>query len=125
MKSGSVLLTVLLGVAALGASAAGFNGSRPLVCATMTSHACRPGSGCNRSLPTDIRAARLLSIDFEKKAINRPAHATDQYAVDRDPGRIVAEGIATGAGWARHDSGASMIASSRDAFVLFGNCIAL
>jgi hypothetical protein len=128
MKSGSFLLTILLGVTAFDASAASFNGSRPLVCATMVAHACHSGIACNRSLPADLRAARLLSIDFGT-IIARPARSTARLAGSKDPDQIVMDGMATHAAWTRPDSppgsGTSLIANSRDAFALFGNCIVL
>jgi hypothetical protein len=130
MKSGFVLLSILLVVTAFDAAAADFDGSKPLICATMEAHTCDPGIVCNRSLPADIGAPKFLSLDFEKKAITGPARTTPMLMVNKDLNQIVIEGMEMGYGWTLVvDSGDGsmtlMIVNSGDAFVLFGNCIAL
>lgn len=130
MKSGSVLLTILLGVVAIDVSAADFDGSKPLLCATMEAHACDPGIACKRSLPVDIGAPKFLSLDFDKKVITGPARTTPMLTVNKDPNQIIIEGVEMGYGWTLVvDSGDGsmtlMIVNNGDAFVLFGNCTAL
>lgn len=130
MRSGSVLLTILLGLVASDVTAADFDGSKPLLCATMEAHSCDPGLMCNRSLPADIGAPKFLSVDFGKKVIIGPVHTTPMLSVNKDPNQVVIEGMEMGYGWTLVlDSGDGsmtlMIVNSQDAIVLFGNCTAL
>jgi hypothetical protein len=130
MKSGSVLLAILFCLTAFDVSAADFDGSKRLLCATMEAQACDPGAPCRRSLPVDIGAPKFLSLDFDKKVITGPAHTTPMLTVDKDPDQVLIEGTEMGYGWTLIiDSGDGsmtlMIANSDDAFVLFGNCTAL
>ncbi|MGA7813334.1 hypothetical protein [Caballeronia sp.] len=127
MKSGSVLLTILLGVVAFNVSAADFDGSKPLLCATVDAHTCDAGSTCIRSLPEDIGAPNFLSLDFAKKVIVGPARTSPMLTVNQTSNQIVMEGMELGYGWTLVvDSGDGsmtlMIVNSANAFVLFGNC---
>jgi hypothetical protein len=130
MKSRSVLLSILLGLVASDVLAADFDGSKPLLCATMEAHSCDPGLACKRSLPADIGAPKFLSVDFEKKVITGPARTTPMLTINKAPNQVVVEGMEMGYGWTLVvDSGdGSMtltIVNSDDAIVLFGNCTAL
>ncbi|WP_228976744.1 hypothetical protein [Paraburkholderia gardini] len=130
MRFRSVLLTILLGLVASDVPAADFDGSKPLLCATMEAHSCDPGLTCKRSLPADIGAPRFLSVNFEKKVITGPARTTPMLTVNKEPNQVVIEGMEMGYGWTLAlDSGDGsmtlMIVNSEDAIVLFGNCTAL
>lgn len=127
MKSGSALLTIFLGVVAFNVSAADFDGSKPLLCATIEAHTCDLGVACSRSLPEDIGAPKFLSLDFAKKVIVGPVRTTPMLNVNQDPKQIVIEGMELGYGWTLVlDSGDGsmtlMIVNSANAYVLFGNC---
>ncbi|MFM0716986.1 hypothetical protein PQQ53_10240 [Paraburkholderia strydomiana] len=130
MKSGSVLLTILLSVVALDTWAAGFDGSKPLLCATIDAHACDPGIACTRSLPDDIGAPRFLSLDFDKKVITGPARTTPMHVASKDANQIIMDGTEMGFGWtlvvdSTDGSMTLTIVNSQDAMVLFGNCTVL
>jgi hypothetical protein len=130
MKSGSVLLTILLSLVALDTLAADFDGSKPLLCATIDAHACDPGLTCIRSLPDDIGAPRFLSLDFEKKAITGPVRTTPMHVVSKDANQIIMNGTEMGYGWtlvvdSADGSMTLSIVNSEDALMLFGNCTAL
>src|ERR1700761_46626 len=127
MRSGSVLLTILFCLVAVDVSAADFDGSKRLICATAEAQACDPGVACTRSLPADIGAPKFLFLDFDKKVITGPARTTPMLTVNKDPGQVLIEGMEMGYGWTLViDSGDGsmtlMIVNSGDAFVLFGNC---
>jgi hypothetical protein len=106
-----------------------FDGSRPLLCATMEAHACDPGSICQRSLPAAIGAPRFLSIDFAKKMITGPTRATPILFVNKGQNQILMQGTELGYAWTvvlDTDDGEMTLtfANREDAFVLFGDCIA-
>ncbi|WNC94134.1 hypothetical protein RI103_25560 [Paraburkholderia sp. FT54] len=134
MKLGSILLTslitILLSVIALDTSAADFDGSKPLLCATVDAHSCDPGLTCSRSLPGDIGAPLFLSLDFAKKTIVGPARTTPMRIASKDANQVIMDGTEMGYGWtlvldSADGSMTLTIVNRDDALVLFGNCTAL
>jgi hypothetical protein len=130
MKSGFALLTIVLSVIALDTSAADFDGSKALLCATIDAHACDPGLICSRSLPADIGAPRFLSLDFAKKAIIGPARTTPMHIASKDANQVIMDGTEMGYGWtlvldSEDGSMTLTIVNRDDALVLFGNCTVL
>jgi hypothetical protein len=130
MKSGSALLTIVLSIVALDTSAADFDGSKPLICATIDAHSCDPGLTCSRSLPADIGAPRFLSLDFNKNAITGPARTTPMHIASKDANQVILDGVEMGFGWTLvldsvDGSMTLTIVNSEEALVLFGNCTVL
>ncbi|QQC66957.1 hypothetical protein [Paraburkholderia ginsengisoli] len=130
MKSGSVLLTILLSIVALDTSAADFDGSKPLLCATIDAHACDPGLTCTRSLPADVGAPRFLSLDFNKQVITGPTRTTPMHIASKDANEIIMNGVEMGYGWtlildSTDGSMTLTIGNYSEALVLFGNCTVL
>jgi hypothetical protein len=50
-------------------AAADFDGSKPLLCASMELQECIPGVGCERVTTDSINAAEFFRIDVKKKTI--------------------------------------------------------
>ncbi|UXU89941.1 hypothetical protein [Burkholderia sp. S-53] len=127
-----------LGVAALaaisllvcaGASAGDFDGSKPLLCATVEAHACDPGLACARALPADVGAPRFLSIDFNKKTIAGPARSAPIQFMERDQNQIAMQGTELGFAWTlvldtRDGTMTATLVNREDAVVVFGDCTA-
>ncbi len=106
-----------------------FDGSKPLVCATVEAHACDPGVTCERSLPDDLGAPRFLSIDFARKTIAGPERTTPILFVNKGQNQILMQGTELGYAWTvvldTEDGEMTLTFVNRDeAAVLFGDCMA-
>jgi hypothetical protein len=107
--------------------AADFDGSRPLICATVDAHDCDPGEVCLRALPAELGAPQFLRIDFEKKAVSGPQRSTPIRFMENGPAQILLQGTELGFAWTivldKQDGSATvMFVNREDALVLFGAC---
>lgn len=134
MKYGSTLraslLVMVLGGIAIDTSAADFDGSKSILCATIDAHSCDPGAICQRSLPDDVGAPGFLTLDFAKKVVVGPVRTTPMRIASKDANQIILDGTEMGFGWtlaldSTDGSMTLMIVNSTNALVLFGNCTAL
>ncbi|KAG8152919.1 hypothetical protein [Burkholderia catarinensis] len=112
-----------------GASAGDFDGSRPLLCATIDAHACDPGLLCARALPAELGAPRFVSIDFAKKTIAGPARSSPIQFMEKNPTQIAMQGTELGYAWTlvldtRDGTMTATLVNRDDAVVVFGNCMA-
>ena len=111
------------------ASAADFDGSKKLICATTTAMDCVAGQECIKGRPGDIGAPKFLSIDFAKKAVEGPKRTTAIAFMEKGEDQIVLQGNELGFGWTLaldRDGDIVVTLVNRDgAFVLFGSCIPL
>ena len=121
-------------------AAADFDGSKPLLCASMELQECIPGVGCERVTSTSINAAEFFRIDVKKKTIivsarnqSRPPQKIESSAKTDD--LLVIQGSDNGVEGVREDglaysiaidkiSGKMVLTASGDevAFVIFGSC---
>jgi hypothetical protein len=113
---------------ATGAFAADFDGSKPLICATVDAHACDPGEVCLRDLPDSIGMPEFMRIDFAKKTIAGPKRTTEIRYVDKSADQVLLQGTELGYAWTialdKTDGSMSLTLVSReDVFVVFGHCI--
>lgn len=113
---------------ATGALAADFDGSKPLICATVDAHACDPGEVCLRDLPDSIGMPEFMRIDFAKKTIAGPKRTTEIRYVDKSADQVLLQGTELGYAWTialdKTDGSMSLTLVSReDVFVVFGHCI--
>lgn len=135
------LLCAALVVAPMGlVAAADFDGSKPLLCASMELQECVPGVGCERVTTDSINAAEFFRIDVKKKTItvsarnqSRPPQRIESSAKTDD--LLVIQGSDNGVEGVRTDglaysfaidkiSGKMVLTASGDevAFVVFGSC---
>ena len=140
MKRTITLCAALLCVQA--AVADDFDGSKPLLCSTVTVNECVPGEGCEQVTNKEINAPDFISIDVRKKTMSGTAGGVDRPANKIDSSAVLGnmlslQGRASGLKHLPEDSLAWSIsidqatgdmvftASGNDvAFVLFGSCIA-
>jgi hypothetical protein len=106
---------------------ADFDGSKPLICATVDAHACDPGEVCLRGLPDSIGIPEFMRIDFAKKTIAGPKRTTQIRYMDTGADQILMQGTELGYAWTvvldKIDGAMSMTLVSRDdAFTVFGYC---
>lgn len=117
------------------ASAAGLDGTDPLICATAEAFDCAPNSQCIRDSPEAVNLPRFIRLDFaEKRAFTkrlsgeeRVAEIMSQQSVD---GRLVLQGVQLGHGWSMaisQETGAMSLAvvGAEIGFVVFGTCTTL
>ena len=122
----TALATALL-CSMTGVFGADFDGSKPLICATVDAHACDPGEVCLRGLPDDIGAPRFMRVDFAEKTIAGPKRTTQIRYIDTSGDQILMQGTELGYAWTvvldKTDGAMSMTLVSRDdAFTVFGYC---
>jgi hypothetical protein len=144
MKTGIIagLLLGLGGLAPVSANAGGFDGSRPLLCATGQMFECAAGADCMQVTSDAIDAPDFLRLDFESKRITSVSGSTDRRStpmerLEQVDGKLILQGaeeeredIQDGLGWTiaiSHASGKMVLSASGDqvAFVAFGACTPL
>jgi hypothetical protein len=106
---------------------ADFDGSKPLICATVDAHACDPGEVCLRGLPDSIGIPEFMRIDFAKKTIAGPKRTTQIRYMDKSADQVLLQGTELGYAWtiALDTADGSMtltLVSRDDAFTVFGYC---
>jgi len=132
---------IFLGLSAT--AAADFDGSDPLLCATVTVTECVPGGSCEQVKNTEVGAPDFFRIDVRKKTMTgtadgaeRPSNKIESSGVLGDS--LFLQGKASGLEHLPEDSlawsvsvnqvtGDMVLTASGDevAFVIFGSCVAL
>lgn len=111
-----------------------FDGTKPLVCASIEALDCDPGKPCDRGIPEVMLAPQFLHIDFVKKEISGPFRTTMIGSMDKSEEQIVLQGyeqeLGSGMGWTlaldRLDGKMRIALASWDAtFIIFGACTSL
>jgi hypothetical protein len=126
----------------LSATAGDFDGSKPLLCASMRIVECVATGKCQEVPATSVDAPKFLKIDFNKKMISAARQGANKKTseikhMDRIDGKIMllgvedgVEGVRDGLGWTMaisEDSGDMVLTGSGDqvGFVIFGACTPL
>src|ERR1700675_2690572 len=81
------------------ALAADFDGSKPLLCATIDAHLCDFGQVCYRTLPAFLGAPQFMHINFAKKAIIGPHRTTEIRFMEPSEGQLLLQGTELGYAW--------------------------
>lgn len=84
---------------ALTASAADFDGSRPLICAPVEAMDCTTGLDCIKGQPLDIGAPQFMRIDFEKRVVVGTERTTPFLHFEDTNGQLLLQGTELGFGW--------------------------
>ena len=110
------------------AGAADFDGSKPLICATVEAHDCDAGETCLRALPDSLGLPQFLRIDFAKQVIVGPRRTTPFKSIERSAGQILVQGTELGFGWTLAlDTASGKLAATmlngETAIVVFGACL--
>ena len=131
MKFGllSCMAALALITAASEAFAADFDGSKPLICATVDAHACDPGETCLRGLPEFVGMPQFMRMDFAGQTISGPKRTTPIRFIDKGPDQLLLQGTELGYAWTividKEDGSMTVSLLNRDeAYVVFGNCTA-
>jgi hypothetical protein len=107
-----------------------FDGTKPLLCASVEALDCDPGVTCERGIPEIMGAPQFLRIDFAKNEIAGPVRTTKIRSMEKDDDQIVLQGYEIGLGWTLaidRITGNMRItfAGSGASFIIFGACTPL
>lgn len=132
-----IAIMVCIFVSPLGAGAAAFDGSSPLICAFSSAVECSPSGGCTKVEVEDMRLPVFVNIDFDAGTIRgrvENGRTTAIENVEHIDGKLILqgaedgnEGDRDGTGWTvsiSEDSGkmAAVAVGDQIAFILFGAC---
>jgi len=112
------------------AFAADFDGSKPLICATVSSMDCARGDDCASGLPEDIGAPAFMRLDFAKKAVVGPKTTSPMLLQENSAGQLLLQGREGNFGWtivieAETGEMSVTLVNHIHAYVLYGNCTPL
>lgn len=117
------------------ANAEGFDGSQPLICASMEAYDCGPGEDCLRGTAESIDAPQFIRLDFEQKMAratlaNGEERTAKIESLTQEEGKLILQGVQRGLGWSMtivQENGAMTLTAAGDrmAFVIFGACTPL
>ena len=104
-----------------------FDGSQPLICASMQALECVAGEDCLEGLPADFGAPTFMRIDFQQKAVIGPKRNSPVLFMDSSGGQLLLQGHELGFGWTialDQESGqmSATLVGKTGTFVLFGAC---
>jgi hypothetical protein len=104
-----------------------FDGTKPLLCASIEALDCDPGAACERGIPEIMGAPQFLRVDFAKNEIAGPKRITKIRSMEKDDEQIILQGYEIGLGWTfaidRATGNARISFAGRDAaFIIFGAC---
>jgi hypothetical protein len=124
-------LGIALAVAAMAgtpaARAGGFDGSTPLICATVQAMECVAGEDCTRGLASDIGAPVFMRIDFAQKAVIGPQRSSPVRHMEATERQLLLQGTELGFAWSialDKDTGdmSATLVDRGGVIVLFGAC---
>jgi len=104
-----------------------FDGTKPLLCASIEALDCDPGEPCERGIPEIMGAPQFLRIDFAKNEIAGPLRTTKIRSMEKDDDQIVLQGYEVGLGWTlaidRYTGNMrATFAGGNSSFIIFGAC---
>lgn len=107
-----------------------YDGTKPLLCASIEAIVCESGEPCEKGLPENIGAPQFLRIDFSKKEIVGPKRTTEIRLMEKNDEQILLQGHELNMGWALALDRATgkmtvTLANRESAFVIFGACTLL
>lgn len=128
-------VALCLSIAPLTATAAGFDGTQPLICAAIETFECGPGGECMKGTAESINAPQFIRLDFTAKTAQatRPdgeERNSEIQSLTQNAGELILQGVQEGLGWTlaiSQENGKMSLTASGDqvAFVLFGACTSL
>ncbi len=122
-------------VASSVANAEGFDGSQPLICASMEAYDCGPGEDCFKGTAESIDAPQFMRLDFGQMLAratlaNGEERTAEIERLTQEEGKLILQGVQLGLGWSMtiaQENGAMTLTAAGDrmAFVIFGACTPL
>jgi hypothetical protein len=130
MKASYFLAACALAGTAPTAVAADFDGSKPLICATVEAYECVPEESCESGTPTHHGLPTFLRVNVKAKTIQGTNRTTSIKLIEQTEAQILMMGTELDTGWTmaldRETGGVVVSMSNRDgAAVMFGSCTPL
>jgi hypothetical protein len=130
MKNTRFCAAAFLALVANAAFAADFDGSKALICATIAANDCVRGETCDAGLPEDYGAPAFMRLDFAKKSVLGPKHASPILLQEKSEQQLLLQGREGTFAWtiaieAANGNMTVALVSRSNAYVLFGNCTPL
>ena len=126
----SILMYVV--IAPLVVLAGDFDGSKPLICAAVSTVSCSDGNKCHQGTAEDIDFPQFLRIDFAKNKVTATRspqieQVTEIRSMERLEGELILQGVEGGRGWSMsiwEATGKMVITASgqEEGFIVFGAC---
>ncbi len=115
---------------AVQSAAADFDGSKPLICATVEAHDCAAEATCEYGTPGQLGLPQFLRLNVKEKTVQGTQRTTAIKIIEETDTQLLMMGTELGAGWTMaldRDTGTMVIsmATSSGAAVLFGACTPL
>ena len=106
-----------------------FDGSKPLLCASLEAAECEPSEHCDQGRPDDMGLPVFMRIDFAKKEIIGSKRTSPIRSLEKESEQILLQGNELGFVWviAVDQTNGQMtgtITNRQRALVVFGSCIA-
>jgi len=122
-----IALAVAAAASAPAAFGGDFDGSKPLICATVQAMDCVAGEDCVRGFASDIGAPTFMRIDFAQKAVIGPKRTSPVRLIEGNERQLLLQGTELGFAWSialDKDTGqmSGTLVDRDGAFVLFGAC---
>ena len=107
-----------------------YDGTKPLLCASVEAIICEPGAPCEKGLPEGIGAPQFMRVDFSRKEIIGPKRTTAIRLMEKTEEQLMLQGFELGMGWTfaldRTTGKMAVTLIGREAaFVVFGACTPL
>ncbi len=135
MDIARILFASTLMLLSAAAAAEDFDGSKPLICASVDAYSCVSGQSCVAASAEELNVPEFFRINFAEKTVSakRPDGqdgTTEIQTFQVHEGELVLQGTQGGRGWtAAITQGSGKMALSavgdRIAFVIFGACTPL
>lgn len=110
----------------------GFDGSRPLLCASVDTVECDSTGTCLQGTPASVNAPQFFRINFEERSIRGTRQdgtdvTTKIVSRTADAGQVILQGVEDGRGWsmaiAEKTGRMTLTASGQEiGFIVFGAC---
>jgi hypothetical protein len=122
------LVVLVLGCVAVSpVVASDFDGSKPLICATVEARDCVLGMTCYAGEAREIGAPAFMRVDFSKKTITGPQRTTPIVAMEKSENQLLMQGSELGFGWTfaidqTNGYFSASLTNIDGTFLLFGSC---
>ncbi len=128
-------LSLVVSLTFFEARAASFDGSEPLLCASVEAYDCSAGWECFKGTSESINAPQFIRLDFEQKLarstrLGGKERTAKIESITQEGAKLILQGVQLGLGWSMtisQENGAMALTAAGDqvVFVIFGACTPL
>jgi len=123
----AILVLLTAGMMAMPVHAGDFDGSKPLVCATIEARDCVLGAACYTGEAKTVGAPSFIHIDFANKTMIGEKSSSPIASMEASETQLLLQGTEQGYGWAMAlnlESGdfSASLTNTDGSFLMFGTC---